>query len=416
MRRLFTHLVSVALLFAPLCAHAQANPLVTPDVPFVNYGANKLVFRGDSSAWGRYFTKLDRLAYEGTGQVNVVHIGGSHIQADMWSMEMRQRMQTMVPGIRAGRGFIFPYNMIKSNNPYWYNPEYTGKWTGVRNVTRADTSALGVGGASVTTYDSLSTLKVSFRGDVYPGYSFNRVKVLHRMDSTFSVDAWSPDTSLAIRMSVNEKAGYTEFTYNHYTDTLYLRFVRTDSAQRQFTLRGIILESDDPGIIYHASGVNGASTTSWMRCQRFTEELALLKPDLVVLSIGINDAHDPDFDPARYERNYEQLIARALEASPGTAILLTTNTDSYVKRRYPNKNADAVREVMMHLSAKYGCAVWDTFGVMGGPTSIRQWEQAGLAKKDRIHMTRAGYTLLGDLLFSAMMESYGNHVRHTYRP
>ena len=48
---------------------------------------------------------------------------------------------------------------------------------------------------------------------------------------------------------------------------------------------------------------------------------------------------------------------------------------------------------------------------MGGQYSIRQWEDAGLAKRDRVHMTRAGYTLLGDLLFSAMMEKYADHIR-----
>jgi hypothetical protein len=62
---------------------------------------------------------------------------------------------------------------------------------------------------------------------------------------------------------------------------------------------------------------------------------------------------------------------------------------------------------MMRLAAKHGCAVWDTFGVMGGQTSIARWEEAGLAKKDRIHLTRPGYVALGDLLFSAMMEAYG---------
>jgi len=416
MRRTTTTLLAAAFICGSIIARAQSNPLAIPAVSFVNSAANQLVFKGDSSAWERYWAKVDRVVYEGQGQVNVVQFGGSHIQADMWSMEMRQRMQTMVPGIRAGRGFIFPYNMIKSNNPYWYNPEYTGTWTGVRNVLRTDTSTLGIGGASATTRDSLTTLKVSFRGDVYPGYSFNRVKVLHRMDSSFTVDAWSTDPTVSIAMRVNGEEGFTEFTYDHYTDTLHLRFLKADSTQRQFTLRGIILESDDPGIIYHASGINGATTRSWLRCQRFTQELALLKPDLVVFSIGINDAHDPDFDAARYERNYEQLISRAVEASPNTAILLTTNTDSYIKRRTPNRNGEAVRAVMMRLSAKYGCAVWDTFGVMGGQHSIRHWEEAGLAKRDRIHLTRAGYTLLGDLLFNAMMESYGNHLRQSYRP
>ncbi|HQW06208.1 MAG: hypothetical protein IPH05_14015 [Flavobacteriales bacterium] len=403
-----------ACLFLPR-AHAQENPLHLPSLSFVDASKNALIFAGDRTAWDRYHAKVDKLMMEGTGQVHIAQFGGSHLQADMWSMELRHRLQNVVPGVKGGRGFIFPYNMARSNNPYWYHPEYTGQWSYSKNTARGDT-ALGIAGYSVTTTDSPTNLKVSFRGEVYAGYTFNRVKVLHGMDRNFEVIAWSPDSLVHIEQRVDSVRGYTVIEYDRYVDTLHLRFERTDTTQLRFTLHGITLESDDPGFFYHANGVNGASTVSWLRCARYTEELAVIEPDLVVFSIGINDAHDPDFSAERYERNYAELIARTLEASPGAAILLTTNTDSYVKRRYPNKNGAAVREVMLRLSAKYGCGVWDTFGVMGGQTSIARWQEAGFAKKDRVHFTRAGYTALGDLLFSALMESYGQYVERTYRP
>lgn len=404
------------LLLTALPLHAQDNPLRTPERPFLGMASNHIVFRGDSSAWEGYHRKLDKLVFDGTGQVNVVHIGGSHVQADMWSMELRHRMQHMVPGVRAGRGFIFPYNMAKSNNPWWYVPVYTGNWTGLRNVVRTDTSTLGIGGISVTTRDTLTTLKIGFRGDVYPGYTFDRVKVLHRMDSSFEVRAFDADSTVRITGRVDVEAGCTEFRFSRQMDTLRLRFERTDTTQRRFTLHGIVLENDDPGMLLHASGVNGASTASWLRCQRFTEELRHLRPDLVIFSIGINDAHDPDFNAGRYEANYRELVRRVRDAAPGAAILLTTNTDSYMKRRYPNTNAEAVREVMLRLSASEGVGVWDTFGVMGGLGSIRLWEKAGLAQSDRVHMKREGYSMLGDLLFSALMEKYGEHVRRNMKP
>lgn len=411
LRRARQKLLLLALGALSFTSNAQENPVQAPAIAVADLPSNKLVFPGDRKDWDRYHSKLDKLLLDGTGQVHVAHFGGSHIQADMWSMELRSRLQNVVPGVKGGRGFIFPYAMAKTNNPYWYLPEYTGKWTSEKNVTRADTAALGISGYSVTTTDTLTTLKVSFRGEVYSGYQFNRVKVMHRMDSSYTVTAYSRDPLVHIESSEDAKRGYTEFQYDRYVDTLYLRFQRTAPDQRRFTLYGITLESDDPGFFYHANGVNGASTTSWLRCQQFVRELAVIKPDLVVFSIGINDAHDPDFSAERYERNYEQLIARVKEASPNAAILLTTNTDSYIKRRYPNKNGTTVREVMMRLGAKHGCAVWDTFGVMGGQHSIARWEQAGLAKKDLIHLTRPGYVALGDLLFNAMMEAYGEHLK-----
>jgi lysophospholipase L1-like esterase len=205
--------------------------------------------------------------------------------------------------------------------------------------------------------------------------------------------------------------GLTVFEFSKPVDTLNLRFEQTDTlTQRSFTLRGIDLASDDPGIYYHASGVNGAATWSWLRCQRLEEELALLKPDLVVFSIGINDAHDPDFCASCYEKNYEKLIAHVRNVNPDAAILLVTNSDSYRKRRYPVRNADDVRDVMMRLGRKHGTGVWDLYGVMGGQGSIRLWQRKGLAKRDLIHFTRQGYTMVGDLMFTAIMKAYGEHV------
>ena len=403
----------LALLLGTAVAQGQGNPLRVQERAFLNPAVNRVTTLGDSADWQAYHAKLDRLLFDGTGQVSVVHIGGSHVQADLWSMQLRHRLQAMAPGLRAGRGFIFPYNMAKSNNPYWYHPEYTGNWTAVRNVARTDSTVLGAAGISVTTTDTLTTIKVSFRGDAYPGYAFDRVRVLHRMDSSYEVQAWCADTTVRIDRRVDATGGYTEFTYDRLRDTLRLRIQRTDTAQRRFTLRGIVLENSDPGFILHALGVNGASTASWLRCQRFTEELALLKPDLVILSIGINDAHDPGFSAERYEANYRELIRRIRLASPGAAILLTTNTDSYVKRRHVNRNAGAVRDAMRRLSTAEGVAVWDAFGVMGGEGSIRAWEKAGLAQPDRIHLKRPGYALLGDLLFAALMERYGRHLSAT---
>jgi lysophospholipase L1-like esterase len=383
---------------------------------FVDQSANRIIQRGDSSGMEAWHQKLDRLYFTGEGQLNVVHIGGSHIQADMWSQQARHRIQQTAPGIRAGRGFIFPFTMAKTNNPYWYEVKYTGNWTAVRNVTKADTSTLGLSGISVTTRDTLTHLDVGFRGDQYPGYEFNRIQVLHGRDSSFAVEAWSSDSTVVISRTVDATEGITTFHYDRYVDTLQLRFVKQDSTQARFTLYGITLESDDPGIFYHAIGVNGAATKSYLRCQRFTDHMAVVKPDLVVFSVGINDAHDSEFDPARFKRNYTELIERVRLVAPDAAILLTTNTDSYFKRRVANRNAFKVRDAMLELSVEQGIAVWDVFTVMGGLGSMAQWQSAGLAQKDRIHFNRQGYMLLGDLQVAAIMETYGEHVKRNARP
>jgi len=415
-----TNILRSALLFAllsacaPLHAQSPSDPLIVPENDLVDLSRNTILLPGDHGPWDGFNGKLDELFFNGVGQVNIVHIGGSHIQADAWTAQLRERIQRVAPGTRAGRGFIFPYNMAGSNNPYWYEPVYTGKWTSLKNTVRADSLPLGLAGYSVTTRDTVTSLRISFRGEQYPGYTFTRATVLHGRDSSFVVNASCQDSDAVITYGTDVLAGRTVFEFSKPQDTLWLRMEQTDTlTQNRFTLNGILLETDDPGVYYHALGVNGAATWSWLRCQELQEELALVKPDLVVFSIGINDAHDPDFCASCYEKNYEKLIAQVRTANPEAAILLVTNSDSFRKRRYPVRSAEEVRDVMMRLAKKHGTGVWDLYGVMGGQSSIRAWQRKGLAKRDLIHFTRQGYTLVGDLMFTAIMKAYGEHVRGT---
>lgn len=396
-----------------MVAQSSSDPLIVPDNALPDLSRNAILLPGDHRTWDGFNTKLDSLFLEGTGQVNIVQLGGSHVQADAWTARLRDRLQRTAPGTRAGRGLIFPYNMAGSNNPYWYLPTYTGTWSAVKNTQRADSTQLGLAGYTITTRDPDTRLDICFRGS-YEGHPFTRATVLHGADSSFRVSAWCADTGVIILWNTDVTLGRTTIGFSRAIDTLHLRFEQVDTlAERSFTLRGIILGGEEPGIIYHALGVNGASTRSWLACPRLEEDLSLVTPDLVVFSIGINDAHDPNFSAERYERNYDALIGKVRKVNPDAAVLLVTNSDSYRKRRYPVRNAEAVRRTMLRLAEKHGCGVWDLYGVMGGQGSIRRWKRQGLARPDLVHFTRDGYTLIGDLMFTAIMKSYGEHLTST---
>ncbi len=136
-----------------------------------------------------------------------------------------------------------------------------------------------------------------------------------------------------------------------------------------------------------------------------------IAPDLVIFGIGINDAYGKKFSQTRFEQNYDTLIARVKAANPNAAIIFATNNDSYYRRRYVNRNGIKVQESMYRLAKKHNAAVWDMFEIMGGLNSIVVWQKEYLAKRDRIHFTRTGYILLGDLLFDAIISDYGNYMQ-----
>jgi len=131
----------------------------------------------------------------------------------------------------------------------------------------------------------------------------------------------------------------------------------------------------------------------------------------VILGLGINDAYGRRFSPARFEENYAQLIAEIKQAAPNAAIVFTTNNDSYLYRRYVNKNGEKVRESMYKMAKKYNAGVWDMFEVMGGLNSIVLWQRNYLAQSDKIHFTREGYLLIADLFYTAIMQDFEEYLK-----
>ncbi len=402
------YILLIASLVLLQVVKGQGNPHLVPQHDFVVYDSSYIHFYNDSSNFESFFNKLDNLIFKGEGKVRVMQIGGSHIQADIWSDRMRRNFYTLSPNLNGGRGFLFPYRVAHTNNPYYYRMKTKAEWEGFRNSVMKHHATWGVSGITATTKDSLANLRFYFRGEDVPYYDFNSVKIFHDIDSNYCLDMIS-DTASLIR--INREIGYTEFEFDHYIDTFEVNIYREDTIPSQFNLYGVSVDNDDPGVVYTSIGVNGASTKSYLRCQKFTQHLNTIPPDLVIFCIGINDAYDPDFCDKCYEDNYDKLVDSIRSVNPDCDFLFVTNNDSYYKRRYPNKRAEKAREAMIRLAKKHKGGLWDMYHVMGGLGSCTKWIKAGYAKKDKIHLTAQGYNLMGDLMFSALIKKYDEHLQ-----
>ena len=88
---------------------AQAD--IQQRYPFLKLEANELQFPAGQEKMSAFFDRLEELSFSGKGQLNVLHIGGSHVQAGTLSSAMRQGMQQLHPGIAGSRGFFFPMRL-----------------------------------------------------------------------------------------------------------------------------------------------------------------------------------------------------------------------------------------------------------------------------------------------------------------
>jgi len=402
-----------AFCFATFSATAQQilpeSHFTNPVYDFVRYDLNRISHYKDSSLFEALYAKMDRLFERGEGKINIVQFGGSHVQADIHTGRLRSRLQTFYPGVKGSRGFVFPFKAAGTNNPYNFTTQFTGNWKSCRNVQQT-VCDLGVAGISITTSDTLSSLTIFSDVRYAEPYDFNRFRIYHNTED-ISYDISFYDSALVDYVWTDRRSTFTEFVLKTHVETLQVFIRRSPHCTGEFTLHGIQMFNDDPGFVFHSIGVNGAAVPSFLKCVHLVTQLRQLQPDLVIFGVGVNDAHGANFSPAFFESNYEKFIAMVKEASPKTAILFVTNNDTYFKKKYVNRNALDVRDVMIKLATKHGFGVWDLFSIMGGLGSMALWDKNGLAASDRIHFTRSGYNLIGDLMFEALLQEYLVHVK-----
>ena len=414
-------LVVIGLLLAYRLIVAQTLPLVksVPNYEFAHFERNQILYPGDSAAMERFFQKMDSVVFLGEGNVSIMHIGGSHVQAGVFTQQFRDNLLSISPDLIGGQYFVFPFSAGGTNNPTHFIVRSTGAWTYCRNAVRRETDKrMGLAGAAITTTDSLATVSIMTRekspSKYPPRFDFNKVTLIGYSETENVVPVVGYDGTILQGQYDEWQSTYT-FSLPDFTDSICILF---DSVPGEFTLTGVLLENNMPGISVHGVGVNGASVPSYLRCDDFERDLELIRPDLIIFGIGINDASENSFEKQAFKKNYDKLIQIIKRVNPDCALLFMTNNDSYKrakgkkKNRYEvNTNGLIVEEAFMEMGKKYNAAVWDQFDIMGGLKSMQDWENAGLAKKDKVHFTKEGYQLLGDLLYNALITKYIEHIQ-----
>ncbi len=376
----------------PQSAQPSYKGILVPVNPEINRIANP------TQALGYVFDKLRDLEAGKPGQVAVFHLGDSHVEAGYFPGVVRAGLQQKFGD--GGHGYVkpsvigvYPKKRIVS---IVYRQEV--KAVRLRAGLKADDPGRGFNGLTVyhdkgfEYYDFdvldesnriLATVK-SGRPKDWPGMSGIQ---------TSSVELPGTYRSVVLRTSSNPQR----------------------TSPRYAQLYGVSLESGTSGVVYHNYGVNGGNCDTMLKSAFLHKQLEKVQPDLVIVSLGTNDASTPLFRREDFAARLDALLAKIREITPHSAVLLTSAPDAYYPRlrRRPaklNPNMAVVREVIAAAASARGCAFWDLFACMGGPDSMKLWRDSALANADSIHFTKEGYLRLGRMLLEALLKEYAAHV------
>src|SRR5260221_617003 len=142
---------------------------------FINDQQNEIV---NSITLSVFFEKLYQLKKNKKGTVNIVHIGDSHIQADFLTNSVRQLLQKQFGN--AGRGFVFPGRIARTNEPQNIYTSSEANWEAKRIVFTDQPLPIGLGASTVRTIQPDAKFLVRTVDGPQLDYSFNQVSVFYQ--------------------------------------------------------------------------------------------------------------------------------------------------------------------------------------------------------------------------------------------
>ncbi|MBN8703725.1 MAG: hypothetical protein J0M08_11720 [Bacteroidetes bacterium] len=401
------------LSYLPASSQNRVDSIATT-YTFIALDSNKII--NDSLALLPFFQKLKLLQEGKIDKVTIVHIGDSHIQADNFSGTVRENLQQHFGN--AGRGFVFPYKAARTNEPYSYKTTTNTHWDVKRNVFPEKPLPVGIAGITIESSDSNARITYTTWDKNKLDYSFNKLTLFHEKGNGYFDITVCDDFNCELGTIKSDSSLSSSFTseiaFAKPVKNIIISPKKNTETVKCIRVYGMSLENGKKGILYHSIGVNGAEYRHYSQSEYFFEQLKELKPDLVIVSMGTNEGFAASFNDSIFYTQIDTFIQHINNKIPTTTLLLTTPGDSFKKiKRARIKNPDMVeaKNTIKMYATKHNIAYWDLHAVMGGYGSMAQWSLSGLSAKDKLHFSRKGYIMQGELFYNALMNSYTKNLR-----
>ena len=363
-----------------------------------------------------FFEKLYVLKRGSFSQINIIHLGDSHIQADFLSGQVRENFHRDFGN--AGRGLIVPGRVAKTNEPFSIVTSSPTPWEVKRVVLPDQPMPIGISGITIRTHQPEAKLSIKTLNKPLIDYGFSKITLFFQKDfSSFNVvvkDSIGHDVAFVGPYTFESIPNVSTVILPTKTNFITLQGLPPTALQTQLTVFGVNLENGRPGVLYHAIGVNGAKYKHYMLASLFAEQTAALHPDLFIISLGTNEALDYPYADPQFTSDMDKLIESVRARNPNVRFLLTTLPDAFRRKTRRNPGIEVVRQRIIDYADQHDIAYWDLYAAGGGFHSADLWKSNGLLRSDGIHFSATGYALQGNMLYEALIKSYNEYVRYRH--
>lgn len=343
--------------------------------------------------------KLKNKLKQGNQQVHIIQIGDSHTAADFFSGDLRTMFQQRYGD--AGPGFV-PAISVPGQRTATINRKSDKKQWELFSSRKDERFDYPLGGLIALPMAAKSTVQL------VPLQAANGVYQLQALYQASSGSQMSVSPAASSPVALPTTGNSWRFSSPINTQ---LPAEVAVSKDNNLKIGGWLLRSNHPGVMLSAIGINGATINMFDKWQpQWSETLAQMSPDMVILAYGTNEAFNDNLDLVAYQQNLREKIRLIRQRMPDSVILLIGPNDSIkfsnalsCQAQMPVHLANVI-QIQKTVAAQENTLFWDWQSFMGGPCSIRSWVAKDLARPDNVHLSAEGYKKSAQGLYSQLSQ------------
>jgi len=389
----------------------------TPDALIPARVSTQVVTRAPGqSGLASFFYDLQRLQAGRLDHVRILQLGDSHTAGDVFSGYLRSRFQERFGD--AGRGMMPPGYTYRGLRQTEVKVTQSGGWVIHDSLKASDPGPFGISGFLATSTYAGARMTVS---PVAPGgFDIARVNYLHSTSGgPLEVLLDGRIAKVVPTAGPADTPGSLDLSTPPGTQTLE---IIADTPGIRITSWGV--ESFHTGVLFDSFGVSGATVDIFNHWNPLLVQwdLKQLRPSLIIVAYGTNEAFQLGFDAATYKQIFAQVLRSLKRMAPEASILVVGPPGGQRsisnQKRSPStgstgpwetpESVTEIRYIQHDTAVAFGDAYWDWASVLGGTRGFNRWVYSDppLVRSDHIHFTVLGYEISAKALFNFLMDGY----------
>jgi lysophospholipase L1-like esterase len=362
-----------------------------------------------------FFAKMLRAARAEPGEIaRVAHYGDSAVAADAITSTVRRRLQARFGD--AGHGFM----LLAHGDMYYVHRDVENRssedWD-VYSVVRdqLEPGFYGYGGVQTRGRPG-ATAMVGTSTDPGVGRNVSRFELFYQRHRGSGSLELKIDDQAYSTIDTNSPEISDGFEVIELPDGPHSLSVKVVGAPVR--VYGAVLERAEPGVVYDSLGLVGARATRLLNGEpdHVRNQIARRNPDLLVLGFGGNESGNKWLNLEQYARDLVRVIGLMRSAKRDMSCLLLGPLDQAERNErgaiVTLEVLPKIVQVQRRVAKEQGCAFYDVFSAMGGAGSMGEWlkSRPRLSTSDLRHATPAGYEVIGNLYYRAMLKAFAGYL------